>query len=46
MPKPGGEPANADDDANAASWQRGTQASRGRGRHGQADHEAEGEGGE
>ncbi|WP_070988948.1 mechanosensitive ion channel family protein [Halofilum ochraceum] len=46
MPQPGGEPANADDKANAASWQRGAQPSRGRGRHGQADQEAEGEGGE
>ncbi len=46
MPQPGGEPADADDDANAASWQGRTQATRGRGRHGQADDEAEGEGGE
>jgi MscS family membrane protein len=42
LPQPGGEPAEADDDAQAATWQRRTQTTRGRGQHG----EAEGEGGE
>jgi len=46
MPQPGGEPAYVDDEANAASWQRRTQTTRGPGRHGQADNDAEGEGGE
>lgn len=44
MAQPGGEPADADDDGNAASWQRRTQTSRGRGQRGEA--EGEGEGGE
>jgi len=42
LPQPGGEPAEADDQSNAASWQRGAKHAQGRGRHG----EAEGEGGE
>ena len=48
LPEPGGEPAEADDQTNAASWQRRATVTRGQGRNGQADSQGggEGEGGE